>query len=163
MADCAFVITPLPNGKYLHKCSRDTCPNEFILPTNKPVNMNCKAVHLLRRVFNFSLASIQHALQKLPTCTQEEIDERQTICKGCPLYAKKSEYIGYCSHESCGCSITNYNGYLNKLAWRDQVCPIGSWPELGAKDVMELRGNNSAGQDERPAAEDTGKSEGSGI
>lgn len=79
------------------------------------------------RVWNFSVASITHLLKACPTCDDAEINRRHAICKDCQLYVKKSDNVGYCSHAKCGCSISNMDGFISKLAWADQHCPIKKW------------------------------------
>lgn len=45
-------------------------------------------------------------------------------CRPCPMY--RSDQGGYC--QQCGCSVSGQrNGWLNKLARRDEKCPEGKW------------------------------------
>lgn len=128
--NCVFKITPLPDGMFFYKCKRPTCPNEMTLVVNNPkMRRECKGVSGTRRAFNFSVASIKHVVRGSPTCTQEQINARLEICKACPLFVKHKTdpNLGYCSHSSCGCSITNIKGYFRKLGWADQECPIKRW------------------------------------
>jgi hypothetical protein len=53
-------------------------------------------------------------------CTQEQIDTRLEICKGCEFYKNNS-----CL--KCGCSLSRDKNYMNKLYWADKSCPIGKW------------------------------------
>lgn len=53
-------------------------------------------------------------------CTQEQIDSRLEICKGCEFYKNNS-----CL--KCGCSLSRDRNYMNKLYWADKSCPIGKW------------------------------------
>lgn len=53
-------------------------------------------------------------------CTQEQIDMRLSICKGCEFYKNNS-----CL--KCGCSLSRDKNYMNKLYWADKSCPIGKW------------------------------------
>lgn len=69
-----------------------------------------------------------------PTCTLEQIDERDSICRGCEIYQPDPETpeIGACTHSSCGCPVTRKDKFVSKLAWADQECPLGKWPALDA-------------------------------
>lgn len=130
--NCVFKITPLHNGKFLYKCKRPTCPNEMTLDKNDPkMRRECKGLQQSKRVFNFTVAAIKHVLRCAPTCTQEEIDARLAVCHKCPLFVKHKTNpdIGYCSHKDCGCPL-NPKGFLSKLAWADQICPIKRWLRL---------------------------------
>lgn len=84
---------------------------------------------LSMRLANFSKAAIAHAVAGNPTCTQEQIDERLAICRGCEMFRKEStrEDMGVCAHQSCGCQLSREQKYLNKLAWADQSCPLEKW------------------------------------
>jgi hypothetical protein len=126
---CKFSTVKLPDGRYKHECMRVTCTlGPDITDKERPAFRNCNGVPDATRVFNFTLAAISHLAQGCPTCTQEEIDARLVVCKKCELYKKINESVGYCTHKSCGCSITDIRGYVNKLAWKDQHCPILKWP-----------------------------------
>lgn len=87
---------------------------------------------LHRRLKNFSTALIAHELAGSPTCTQEQVDARHSICIGCEIYLpdKDNPAIGHCCHETCGCPITQLGRYVSKLAWADQACPLGKWPAI---------------------------------
>lgn len=86
----------------------------------------------LKRIANFTVASIGHLLKGSPNCTQEEIDERHKICLACPLFLvdKQNPEIGHCTHESCGCPITRIDKFVTKLGWWDAKCPLGKWRKL---------------------------------
>ena len=77
----------------------------------------------MKKAWRFSLAAIKHACRGMPSCSQEQINERLRICKGCRHWSGKS-----CS--KCGCACNGNKKVLNKLAWADQECPIGKWPRL---------------------------------
>ena len=78
---------------------------------------------LPKKLKNFALSAIKHAVNGMPTCTQEEINERLEICKGCKWFRG-----GRCA--KCGCACGNNKKFLNKLAWADQKCPIGKWGRI---------------------------------
>lgn len=101
---------------------------------SRKLNQNCKIKPatrgeppLVNKLINFSIATIKHIANGMPTCTQEEIDERLVICKQCPLYKAYTEHTGVCTHENCGCNIKDMQTFLNKLAWKDQKCPENKW------------------------------------
>lgn len=102
------------------------CPKRPVAPPLPPLH---------KRLANFAVAAIGHALAGLPTCTQEEIDERLAICHQCELYLpdRDNPTIGHCTHPDCGCSITNLQGFVKKLAWADQSCPLGKWLKISSK------------------------------
>lgn len=85
-----------------------------------------------RKLLNFSLAAIQHVAAGMPTCNQDEIDQRIAVCHTCELYQPNQENpeVGVCGHPDCGCTVTREAKFISKLAWRDQKCPLGKWPEL---------------------------------
>lgn len=113
-----------------HKCS------ECGLVVKVPAKANCKKYKekklpsLVKRVENFSKAIVQDINEGMKRCTQEEINERLDICKGCELYKKIGDDYGYCSHDDCGCNISSHEKYLNKLYWASQECPLKKWKKI---------------------------------
>ena len=63
---------------------------------------------------------MQKDLSKKKQCTQEEIDARMEICKGCEFFQNNT-----CM--KCGCALSRERNYMNKLLWADQSCPIKKW------------------------------------
>ena len=53
-------------------------------------------------------------------CSEEQIDARLAICNTCEFYKDNS-----CLH--CGCVIVRESNYMNKLAHKEQSCPINKW------------------------------------
>lgn len=94
-----------------------------------PKKRNLERPKLATRVKNFTLASISHFLKGAPTCTQEEIDIRASVCVNCHLFIPDTENSGsgVCGHHTCGCNLGDEKKFLNKLAWKDQSCPLGKW------------------------------------
>jgi hypothetical protein len=90
--------------------------------------------NLVRRIANFTFAVGKHLYKGMPTCSQEELDKRLGICKECPLFKNNGLTGGICTHESCGCNVQDEVVFLNKLAWSDQVCPIGQWSKIERKE-----------------------------
>lgn len=100
---------------------------------------------LRKRLANFTKAAIEHAKAGSPTCTQEQIDARYAICVSCHLYIPDADNpeIGHCAHADCGCGISKVAGYVKKLAWADQSCPIGKW--LSLVPASSLANGNAQG------------------
>ena len=89
---------------------------------------------LAKKIGNFSFAYAKHLYKGMPTVNQEQLDERLKICKECPLFKKKEAMVGgICTHESCGCTITDEITFLNKIAWADQECPLKKWLQISQK------------------------------
>ena len=53
-------------------------------------------------------------------CTQDEINERLSICKTCEYYENDT-----CLQ--CGCAISRAAVHSNKLAFRNKSCPVNKW------------------------------------
>jgi hypothetical protein len=53
-------------------------------------------------------------------CSEKQVQDRLAICKSCEHYQDDS-----CS--LCGCVIVREINYMNKLAHKDQKCPIDKW------------------------------------
>ncbi len=102
---------------------------EFELKEIPPIVQRL-APPMITRVKNFTVSAIAHATAGSPTCTQEEINERFEICRGCELFIKSSEEAGICGHQSCGCNLNKEMIYLNKLGWADQECPLRKWLKI---------------------------------
>jgi hypothetical protein len=88
-----------------------------IVPENTQAG---EAPGLLEKVKNFASAAAQHVAAGLPMASDDEIIRRHDICLGC-------EHLrdGACS--LCGCPVSRVAGYISKLSWADQSCPIGKW------------------------------------
>lgn len=87
----------------------------------RPVNRKCGPSGI-KRATNFVKAVVNHTITGAERVSQDEIDRRYEICKECPLFSD-----GICKHNSCGCNISNVQKFLNKLAWKDQQCPLDKW------------------------------------
>ena len=85
---------------------------------------------LSKRLKRFTLSAIKHIAKGMPTCTQEEINERLRICEGCKWFRG-----GSC--RKCGCACNNNKKFLNKLAWADQECPVGKWGKIEKNEEKE--------------------------
>lgn len=145
MIDCRFKATEEAKaGRFRHVC--ELCLVDHWSKHDDPqrIHRNCGTASsaripteqsipgAARRFRNFTLASIRHVFAGLPTCTQEQIDERHSICMACELYRpdKDNPEVGVCSHSSCGCGVSRQDKFVSKLAWSDQPCPLGKWPAI---------------------------------
>lgn len=113
---CGLTLPIKPTGKVY--C---VCENSIKLEAREP--------NIIQKAVNFAGAVTKHIISGLHKCTQEQIDNRLSICKGCELYIQK-ENGGVCGHQSCGCNLKNEQVFLNKLAWADQQCPLGKWSKI---------------------------------
>jgi len=75
----------------------------------------------------FALAAIRHISKGMPTCTQEQINERLEICRSCEWFVRN-----HCVQ--CGCRCNSGKAFMNKLAWADEECPKKKWGKVD-KDV----------------------------
>jgi hypothetical protein len=53
-------------------------------------------------------------------CSEQVIDYRLSICQQCEHYQDNT-----CSQ--CGCLLIRDRNYLNKLANKNEECPVGKW------------------------------------
>jgi len=53
-------------------------------------------------------------------CSKEEVQKRLQICGGCEYYKDDSCVL-------CGCVVVREINHMNKLAHKDQKCPIDKW------------------------------------
>jgi hypothetical protein len=58
--------------------------------------------------------------KKKMMCTQEEINQRLSICETCEYYENNT-----CLQ--CGCAISRASIHSNKLAFRNKSCPVNKW------------------------------------
>lgn len=127
------------------RCSRcgmtDTCSNPAMQLHR--IHMVCKVGNagykpapkgppLYKRLANFTVAAIGHVMAGMPTCTQEQIDERLAVCQDCELFkpSKADPQKGVCTHSTCGCSLGREGKFISKLGWSDSSCPLEKWPAL---------------------------------
>lgn len=84
---------------------------------------------IMQRLANFTVAAISHVANGMPTCDQQEIDARLAICRQCRFFKESdtNKELGVCCHKDCGCNAGRDVRFLNKLAWKDQKCPLDKW------------------------------------
>jgi len=76
----------------------------------------------MTRLFVFIKSLWWHIWAGFPKSTQDEINYRFSICNRCDFLDTKQSIC-----LQCGCNISNRKKFLNKLAWKDQKCPIDKW------------------------------------
>ncbi len=72
----------------------------------------------IRRVLENNSKNNQNNQEDL--CSQEQINNRLEICKKCSYYQNDICLM-------CGCTVVRETNYRNKLAKKDQSCPINKW------------------------------------
>ena len=105
--NCKRQIAPRRKKQYLCICGHKIGPSE------------------VKKIYNFTMAAIKHVAKGIPTCSEEQIKERMSVCERCPYFSGL-----ICTHSACGCNVNNKRKFLNKLAWADQECPDGRWGKV---------------------------------
>jgi hypothetical protein len=77
---------------------------------------------ILKQIYNFTIAIIQHIRYGAKKSSIYEIKHRYSICLSCEMMSKTNNQC-----LECGCYISNKKKFMNKLAWKDQKCPLGKW------------------------------------
>ena len=77
---------------------------------------------MLRKLKNFIIALCKHIAFGMQKSSLQEIQYRFDICNQCSsIHPNKNQCL------ECGCYISNKKIFLNKLAWKDQKCPLNKW------------------------------------
>lgn len=76
--------------------------------------------NIISKLKTFFKSLYFHVYRGMPKSSQFEIDSRYITCQGCDSF-HDSQCI------ECGCRITRDKEFLNKLAWKDQKCPLDRW------------------------------------
>lgn len=76
----------------------------------------------MNRIFRFIKSFCGHIFRGMPKSSNELILTRYNICLGCESFDRKNSQC-----LECGCNISDKKVFLNKLAWKDQKCPLGNW------------------------------------
>jgi hypothetical protein len=76
----------------------------------------------LLRLKTFVKSLLWHISLGMPKSSQSLIDYRFDICFRCSEYDAKNRQCSI-----CGCNLGRKQIFLNKLAWKDQSCPINKW------------------------------------
>ena len=91
-------------------------------PSSRPI---IEAPAFLTKVTNFGRAVTKDVITGMKRCTEEEMDQRVEICKGCEFYNEAGQEC-----LKCGCPMNRKRIYRNKVYWKSGKCPIGKWPDL---------------------------------
>lgn len=64
--------------------------------------------------------AINNNVENHSICSEEQIEQRLSICRACEYYQNDSCLL-------CGCVVVRDANYKNKLAHKDQKCPADKW------------------------------------
>lgn len=129
IGDTSTIWTGARNGKRRHadRFLERIEPQRLMATASVPIESTehpADALHDTSRfseqAWRFIRALTRHAADGLRKCSQEQVNERLAICRGCP------EFVGDRCQE-CGCHCNERRIFLNKLAWRSESCPLGKW------------------------------------
>jgi len=79
---------------------------------------------MLSKIMRFLKSLVFHIGCGMPKSTQKEVDKRWFICVDCDFF-ETDNTDSKCLQ--CGCHLSRQKKFLNKLAWKDQKCPVGKW------------------------------------
>lgn len=74
------------------------------------------------RLQTFIKSLIWHISRGMPKSSMDLINYRFAICQECQEYDNKEKQCSL-----CGCNVNQKRIFLNKLAWKDQKCPLNKW------------------------------------
>lgn len=77
---------------------------------------------MFSKIKTFIVHLLWHIGNGMPKSSQYEINKRYSICIDCEYHNKKEQECNV-----CGCNINNRKIFMNKLAWKDQKCPLSKW------------------------------------
>lgn len=95
-------------------------------PPPAPEPMPQRGPGFLEKVRNFATSAAAHVAAGMPMASDEEIIRRHDICLGC-------EHLQAGACTQCGCPISRVAGYVSKLSWANEECPVGKWEKATAK------------------------------
>ena len=107
--------------------------NPIVLEKFPTVKRNCPAIDapsFSTKLFNFTKASINHAISGFQKASDEVVEERWAICQACELFILSSPGKATCGHDTCGCNLSGLStedAAPNKLRWAEQECPLLKW------------------------------------
>ncbi len=85
-------------------------------------------ISTFKKLKNFCKALYNHIKTGMNKSSQRLIDKRYNICTGCKHFnftVQKHNVKATC--DECGCNLSNKKVFMNKLAWKDQRCPLDKW------------------------------------
>jgi hypothetical protein len=96
-----------------------------------PSSSSASEAHgFLKKVKNFAAATVQHVAAGMPMASDVDIIKRHDICLQCEHFKDNA-----CS--LCGCPLSRVAGYVSKLSWADQECPVGKWGKAEPKSHID--------------------------
>lgn len=108
------------------------------IPT--PRKKTPKEPSMVRKIGNFTKASIKHIRTGKRQATDEQVNARFSICETnkCGFFKSEGQGYGKCLHPTCGCGLrmVGVTG-RNKLRWAEQECPVGLWKEIPKEEFVE--------------------------
>lgn len=72
------------------------------------------------KISGFFGSLAEHASGGFEYVTDEALEERYKICRGCPFYKDNKCKV-------CGCPILARQSLVGKLSWKSSKCPIDKW------------------------------------
>lgn len=86
----------------------------------------------IQKIKTFISALYNHVKTGMKKSSQRTINLRWNICQGCEKFGFESweengKHIIKHSCNLCGCNLSKQKVFMNKLAWKDQKCPLGKW------------------------------------
>jgi hypothetical protein len=74
----------------------------------------------------FGKALLKHVIAGMPITSDEEYNERISVCDNCE-FCDKSVEMWICNQ--CGCYLKDSEFRPAKARWADQTCPLARWKE----------------------------------
>lgn len=132
--DCKWI--PFGDKFKCEKCG-------FVVKSDK-IHKNCRDIpSITKRAKNLSKAVVKHFSTGMQHCSDEEKQERFTICQSnkCGLFRPYGNSgDGICAHDDCGCFIRSNGKFLDKLSWADSKCPAGMWGPIEKNQQNDEKG-----------------------
>lgn len=111
--ECVSCGSPCVVGRQVCGVWRSATASATTMPTRS-------APGFLEKVKNFAAAAAGHVAAGMPMASDAEIIRRHDICLAC-------EHLVDNACSQCGCPVARVRGYVSKLSWADQECPVGKW------------------------------------
>lgn len=105
-------------GTQLYSETPQDLPPIFIC--SYPLSEKTKEIGYAEKIKNFANALSDHIKGGMRLCTEDQIEQRFSICKTCEFYKDST-----CTQ--CGCPLIRNKKFISKLAWAEQECPVGKW------------------------------------
>ena len=84
---------------------------------------------ILNRVASFTGAVVTHVLTGMVKVSPQELERRNTICRGGPQTQRCEFFAEPDGCSKCGCEkwLLGIGGWSVKASWAEQHCPAGKW------------------------------------